>query len=87
MPIIGKHAIVNGEIVDAAQAVLPVQDKELQYGFGVYESLRVIQGRVIYVEDHISRLFYSAKGSRFTPLRILLNRLLLGYWSLLSMMR
>ena len=62
MPIIGKHAIVNGEIVDAAQAVLPVQDKELQYGFGVYESLRVIQGRVIYVEDHISRLFYSAKG-------------------------
>lgn len=58
----GKHAIFNGKLVDVEQAVLPVQDKEFQYGFGVYESLRVIHGRVVYGEDHISRLFYSAKG-------------------------
>jgi branched-subunit amino acid aminotransferase/4-amino-4-deoxychorismate lyase len=58
----GKHAIFNGKLIDAEQAVLPVQDKEFQYGFGVYESLRVIQGRVVYGEDHIMRLFYSAEG-------------------------
>lgn len=62
MPIIGKHAIVNGKIVDVAKAVLSIKDKEFQSGFGVYESLRVIQGRVVYAEDHIARLFYSAKG-------------------------
>lgn len=62
MGIPGKHAILNGQLIDASDAVLPVQDRELQYGFGVYESLRVIGGKVVYPIDHIERLFYSADG-------------------------
>ncbi|MEA5033606.1 MAG: aminotransferase class IV [Sphaerochaeta sp.] len=62
MGMVGKHAIVNGLLVDSTEATLPVHDRELQYGFGVYESLRVIQGKVVYPQDHMVRLFYSADG-------------------------
>jgi branched-chain amino acid aminotransferase len=62
MPYVGRHAIVNLKLVDSAQAILPVNDKELHYGFCVYESLRVIEGKVVYLEEHIKRLFWSAEG-------------------------
>jgi D-alanine transaminase/branched-chain amino acid aminotransferase len=62
METLGKHAILNGSLIDASDAVLPVQDRELQYGFGVYESLRMIRGKIVYPVDHIERLFYSADG-------------------------
>jgi D-alanine transaminase/branched-chain amino acid aminotransferase len=62
MEFSGKHAIVNGRLVEATEAALSVQDRELQYGFGVYESLRIIQGTLVYPLEHIDRLFYSADG-------------------------
>lgn len=62
MGSVGKHAIVDGTVVQATDASLPVHDRELQYGFGVYESLRVINGRIVYPDDHIARLFFSADG-------------------------
>lgn len=75
MGSVGTHAIVNGHLVAAAEASLSVSDRELQYGFGVYESLRVIQGKVVYAQEHLDRLFYSAEGlglrHRFTAEQIL----------------
>jgi len=59
---LGAHAICNGILIDAGSAVLPVQNREVQNGFGVYESLRVKQGQVVYLEDHLRRLFNSAQG-------------------------
>lgn len=71
---LGGHAVVNGALVDASQAVMHVQDREVQYGFGVYESLRILSGKVVYLEDHLERLFYSAAGiglrNPFTSLQI-----------------
>ncbi len=58
----GRHAVLNGTLIKADEATLSVQDRELQYGFGVYESLRVIEGKAVYPEDHIERLFHSASG-------------------------
>ena len=75
MSVLGKHAIVNGNLVEATEATLPVYDRELQHGFGVYESLRIIRGKIVYPEDHILRLFHSANGlqlrHRFTTEQIL----------------
>ncbi len=59
---VGTHAICNGKVVPAAQAVLPVTSREVQYGFSVYESLSIIGGRPIHLEDHIRRLDNSCKG-------------------------
>ena len=60
--VLGTHAVVDRKVVLASEAVLPVQDAELQYGFGVYESLRVIKGGVVYEHDHLDRLMFSANG-------------------------
>ena len=62
MGVLGTHAVRNGVLIAVSQAVLPVENREVQSGFGVYESLRVIGGRAVYLEDHIGRLFHSAKG-------------------------
>ncbi len=58
----GKHAILNGRLIESSEATLSVQDRELQYGFGVYESLRVVDHIVVYPHEHIDRLFSSAHG-------------------------
>jgi len=57
-----KLAVLNGRIIDMTEATLSVQDRELQYGFGVYESLRVVGKVVVYPLEHIERLFFSAEG-------------------------
>lgn len=62
MAHVGRHASVNGKIVEATQASLSVTDRELQYGFGVYESIRITSGKIIYPAEHVERLFFSAQG-------------------------
>ena len=42
------------------EAVVSVQDLHFQYGFGVYESLRVRKSTVYFVEQHVARLIESA---------------------------
>lgn len=62
MEFLGVHAVRNGMLIGASEAVLPVGDKAVQYGFGVYESLRVIKGQAIYLDEHLKRLAASALG-------------------------
>ena len=62
MDNLGTHAVVNGKLILASEAVLPVQDKAVQSGFGVYESLKIVQSKVVYLEDHLHRLNQSAQG-------------------------
>ncbi|PIQ71391.1 class IV aminotransferase [Candidatus Roizmanbacteria bacterium CG11_big_fil_rev_8_21_14_0_20_37_16] len=56
-----KHFSQNGKILPIEQAVIPLNNIEYSYGFGVYESLRVINGTVYFIKDHIERLIESAK--------------------------
>ena len=51
----------NGEIVPIMQATVPLSSIEYAYGFGVYESMRVVNGVPYFVEDHIERLMESAR--------------------------
>ncbi len=50
----------NGELISAADAVLPVTNTELEYGFGVYETIRIENGIAYFTAQHIDRLLYSA---------------------------
>ena len=52
---------INGRIVDKNQAVLSLQSIEAQYGFGVYENIKVRKNVVYFVDEHIERLLHSAK--------------------------
>src|SRR5436190_8586337 len=51
----------SGEILPIEQANIPLSNIAYQYGFGVYESLKVRNGILYFVEQHIERLFNSAK--------------------------
>ncbi len=52
---------LNGKLVDRRAAKLSVWDRGLLYGDGVFEGIRVYNGKVFHAQAHIDRLFHSAK--------------------------
>jgi branched-chain amino acid aminotransferase len=53
---------INGKLYDKADAKVSVYDHGLLYGDGVFEGIRVYNGRVFRCKEHIDRLYNSAKG-------------------------
>ena len=49
-------AYVNGSMVRYSDAVLPISDRGLKFGDGVYETIRVENGRAYCLHKHIKRL-------------------------------
>ncbi|MBI5457408.1 aminotransferase class IV [Candidatus Kaiserbacteria bacterium] len=56
-----KYFSRNGELLPVTDAVIPLSSIEYAYGFGVYESVRVSNGIVYFLADHIGRLMNSAR--------------------------
>ena len=57
---------VDGRIVPAAEATVSVFDHGLLYGDGIFEGIRAYGGRVFKLDQHIERLFDSARAIRLT---------------------
>ena len=53
---------IEGEIVDGANARIPVTDHGLLYGDGVFEGIRLYSGRVFRLDSHLERLRHSARA-------------------------
>ena len=53
---------VNGRIVPKAQAMVSVYDSGFMLGDGVWEGIRLYNGRWTFLKDHIARLFDAAKA-------------------------
>lgn len=53
---------VNGKIVPKAQAVVSVYDSGFMLGDGVWEGMRLHNGRWAFLDEHIDRLFEAAKA-------------------------
>ncbi|MGQ9501979.1 MAG: aminotransferase class IV [Anaerolineae bacterium] len=51
---------LNGKIVSPDQAQISLYSPAVLYGFGVYESIEVINGTPFYLDKHLKRLFESA---------------------------
>jgi len=64
--MIGEHVIRNGELIKAEEAVVPVTLREVQYCFCTYESLRVLGGKIVHLDDHLERLRNSCEGIGLT---------------------
>ncbi len=56
---------VNGELLPRAEAKVSVFDSVVQGGDAVWEGLRVYDGRVACFDEHLDRLFDSAKAMAF----------------------
>lgn len=53
---------INGELFDKEDAKISVYDHGLLYGDGVFEGMRSYGGRVFRLEEHLDRLWASAKA-------------------------
>ncbi len=53
---------LNGRIVPKAEAVVSVYDSGFMLGDGVWEGIRLYNGRWSFIDDHIRRLFEAAKA-------------------------
>ena len=57
---------VNGRIVPKAEAVVSVYDSGFLLGDGVWEGIRLYDGRWAFLDDHVERLFEAAKAIDLT---------------------
>ena len=53
---------IDGKYCEEQDAKVSVFDHGLLYGDGVFEGIRAYNGRVFKLQEHIDRLFYSAKA-------------------------
>jgi branched-chain amino acid aminotransferase len=52
---------INGKLLDKNDATISVYDHGLLYGDGVFEGIRVYEGRIFRLAEHVERLFDSAR--------------------------
>jgi branched-chain amino acid aminotransferase len=57
---------IDGKYYDERQAKISVFDHGLLYGDGVFEGIRAYNGRVFKLNEHVQRLFWSAKAILLT---------------------
>src|SRR5438105_2322733 len=60
MPMTTPKVYIGGKLHDKADAKISVYDHGLLYGDGVFEGIRVYDGRVFKLKEHVERLFESA---------------------------
>jgi branched-subunit amino acid aminotransferase/4-amino-4-deoxychorismate lyase len=48
--------MLNGELLAPEEATLPVTDRALTHGLGLYETLKLVGGVPVFFEEHIARL-------------------------------
>lgn len=53
---------INGEIVPLKDAKISVFDRGFQYGEGVFEGIRCYDGKIYKLDEHVQRLFDSARA-------------------------
>lgn len=53
---------LDGKLVDESEAKISVFDHGLLYGDGVFEGIRFYNGRIFRLEEHIRRLYESARA-------------------------
>ena len=58
---------LNGELVPKGEAKVSVFDHGFLYGDGVFEGIRIYNGRIFKLKEHIERLFYSAHAIDLKP--------------------
>ena len=53
---------INGELFHRSEAKISVFDSGFLLGDGVWEGIRLHKSKLVFIEDHMDRLFASAKG-------------------------
>ncbi|HEY3330071.1 MAG TPA: branched-chain-amino-acid transaminase [Capsulimonadaceae bacterium] len=57
---------INGQLIPRDQAMAPLYDHGLLYGDGAFEGIRAYGGKVFKLDEHLTRLYYSARALAIT---------------------
>jgi D-alanine transaminase len=60
------HILWNDQIVEREEVKIDIEDRGYQYGDGLYEVVRVYNGQLFMLEDHLNRLWTGAEKIRMT---------------------
>jgi len=52
---------VNGQIIPLKHCAVPINDRAVLYGDGVFEGIRLVKGRLLFHREHRERLYASAE--------------------------
>jgi D-alanine transaminase len=58
---------INGQIVPMSEAKIGIEDRGFQFADGVYEVIRLYDGKAFTLDRHLQRLVNSAKGIKLAP--------------------
>ena len=56
-----KYTYVNGQLLLESEAKLLVTDLAVQRGYGIFDFLKTVNGKPIFIEDYFNRFYNSAK--------------------------
>jgi len=57
-----KYVWINNQMMEAENAKIGVTDLALHRGYGIFDFLKMVDGRPIFIEDHFNRFFNSAEA-------------------------
>lgn len=57
-----KFAILNGDLIDRSEAKVDIEDRGYQFGDGVYEVIRVYNGKMFTLKEHLNRFVRSSES-------------------------
>lgn len=58
------YCTVNGNLFDSAKATIGISDLALQRGYGIFDYFKILNGKPIFLEDHLDRFYRSAANMR-----------------------
>ncbi|XJZ26529.1 D-amino-acid transaminase [Bacillota bacterium Lsc_1132] len=61
-----KFAILNGKMMERSEAKVDIEDRGYQFGDGVYEVIRIYNGKMFTVKEHLDRFYRSADNIGIT---------------------
>lgn len=57
-----EYVLLNGSIIERSEAKVDVEDRGYQFGDGVYEVIRIYNGKMFTAAQHLKRFFKSAES-------------------------
>lgn len=56
-----EYVILNGDLIERSEAKVDIEDRGYQFGDGVYEVIRVYNGKMFTADEHLERLLESGR--------------------------
>ena len=79
-----QYTLINGRFIEAANAELHITDLSIQRGFGIFDFFKTLNGRPIFLDDHLDRFYFSAEQMRLDP-GYTRHKLKLMLWELMQL--